>query len=242
MSGTRLVEGGHLVCPEPGYVLPPLLEDIEFRRCTVERCQNPRKPSGPDDRSVVRNLTLLRCHVTASELPPVVAEDCIVDTVWLHRGIWGPQVLRGWAFRHVVIRGNITGSLALTPGPSWPGLRATSDATSDPYVVANRRFYEAVDWALDISEARFTSVEFGSGIPASLIRRDPETQVILRRSTLVGSGWEGRVQDELARIWIDDFLRSGFEDTVLVAGKRGRAFARQLALIQRLQDAGLVEV
>jgi hypothetical protein len=140
-----------------------------------------------------------------------------------------------------MIRGNITGSVAFTPSPAIPGLRAASDATADPYVVANRRYYDDVDWALDISEARFTSVEFSSGIPARLIRRDPETQVVLRRSTFLNRPWRDEVPGSLAQIWIDDFLASGFDDTIIVAGKRGRAFAKELELIDKLRKAGLAE-
>ena len=121
------------------------------------------------------------------------------------------------------------------------GYRADRDATTDPYVVANRRYYEDVDWAIDISEAQFTSVEFASGISASLIRRDPSTQVVLRRSAVVDGRWKDRVADSLARIWIEDLLRSGFDDTVLVAAKRGPKFAEVMAVITKLREAGLVE-
>ena len=121
------------------------------------------------------------------------------------------------------------------------GFRADRDATDDPYVVANRRFYEDVDWALDISEARFTAAEFSSGIPARLIRRDPQTQVVLRRSAFEDGRWRDQVDDSLATIWIENFVRAGFEDTVLVAGKRGKSFAKEVELIQRLRDGGLVQ-
>jgi hypothetical protein len=240
--GVRSVEGGHLVC-RGAYDLPQLLEDVAFIRCTVEMCQRARhRGQGPEERPVNRNVHAVRCHVRASDAPPLIVEDSEIDTVWFHRGIWGPQAFRGCAFRRVVIRGNVTGSVAFTPSPLIPGFRAAGDATTDPYVVANRRYYDDVDWALDISEAWFTSVEFASGIPARLIRRDPETQVVLRRSTLLGRSWRVEVPDLLARIWIEDFLTSGFEDTIIVAGKRGRAFAKELELINKLRDAGLAEL
>ena len=112
--------------------------------------------------------------------------------------------------------------------------------TREPYVLANRHFYQGVDWALDITEARFTGVEFSSGIPADLVRRDPESQVILRRSSVVDGTWRERVDNMLATIWIEDFVRAGFDDTILVAGKHGRGFANEMAAIGSLRDAGLV--
>ena len=112
--------------------------------------------------------------------------------------------------------------------------------TREPYVVANRRFYQNVDWALDISEAHFTGVEFSSGIPADLVRRDPETQVILRRSSVVDGRWRDQIKNSLAVIWIEDFMKAGFDDTILVAGRRNRLFANEMAAIDSLRDAGLV--
>ena len=236
-----LIEGREYGCPTGDYALPGLVEDMEFRRCSVDMCQHPARQRDPGDRPVVRGVRFIRCKVAASDLPPVIAEDCVIDTITFHRGIWGAQRIVGSAFRHVVIRGNVTGAVAFTPGPAFMGFRADRDATTDPYVAANRRYYEDVDWALDISEARFTSVEFASGIPSSLIRRDPSTQVVLRRSAVIDGRWEDQVDDPLARIWIEDLLRSGFDDTVLVAAKRGRRFAEVMAVIAKLRAVGLVE-
>ena len=236
----NVIDGAEFRC-DGTYDLPRTIEDIEFRRCRVDTCQHPPRQRGPGDRPLLRNVRVVRCHVTASDLPPVIVEDCEIDTVWFHRGIWGPQRIVGCAFRRVVIRGNVTGSVAFTPGPAIPGLRAPRNAVDDPYVAANRRYYQGVDWALDISEASFTDVEFSSGIPSDLIRRDPATQVILRRSGLDDGEWREKVTDTLATIWIEDLLRSGFDDTVLVAGKRNRSFSKVMASIASLRDAGLVQ-
>ena len=235
----RIIEGATLRCEGP-YEFPAGVEDLVFRQCTAESCQSPFPRRGPDDRPVIRNVRLERCHVSVSDLPPVIADDCVIDTIWFHNGKWGPQRFAGCAFRHVVIRGNVTGSVVFSPDPGVPGYRGNRDMTREPYVVANRRFYQDVDWALDINEARFTGVEFSSGIPADLVRRDPETQVILRRSSIVDGRWRDRVDDLLARIWIENFVRAGFDDTILVAGKRNRLFANEMAAIESLRDAGLV--
>jgi hypothetical protein len=238
-----VIEGLSLDCH--GLVdWPQLVEDVEFRRCTVERCHWPprhRATADPADRPVVRHVKVVRCHATYSHLSPIVAEDCEIDTVWFHNGKWGPTRIVGSAFRHVVIKGKVTGSIVFTPSPRVDGLRAGRDVTNDPYVVANRKFYEGVDWALDIREASFTSVEFSSGIPAGLIRRDPETQVVLRRASVADGRWRNQIHDVLATIWIEDFLTAGFPDTILVAGKRGKSFANEMAAISQLREAGLVE-
>jgi hypothetical protein len=189
-----LIEGRELDC-HGAYRLPDPLEQVEFRRCTVRTCQSPAQRTLAD-RPVVRNVSLVRCHIIVSTAGPVVAEDCTIDTITVHRGIWGPQILPGWAFRHVVVRGNVTGSVALLPGPGW-NLGPHGPALDDPFVVANDRYYEDVDWALDISEARFTDIVLGSGIPARLIRRDPATQVVITRTALADGRWRDKA-DPLA--------------------------------------------
>jgi hypothetical protein len=236
----RVIEGERFDCRAGGYTLPSALEDVEFRRCTVSTCQHAPAQDGPDDRPLIRGVRLVRCHIEGSDLPPVVVEDSVVDTIWFSRGIWGPQRLRGCAFRHVVIRGPVTGGLAFGPSPAVY-LRASADMADDPYVLANAAYYRDVDWALDIREAEFTGVEFHAGIPAGLIRRDPATQVVLRRAALLAGDWDERVDDSLARIWIDGLLASGFADTVLVAGRRSKRFARDLAAIEQLVDLGFAE-
>ena len=232
------VEGREMDC-RGSYRLPDILEDIEFRRCTVRTCQNPARQT-IDERPVVRHVSLVRCHIVASTAGPVIAEDCTIDTIRFHRGIWGAQILPGWAFRHVVVRGNVTGSIALVPGPGWnPGPHGP--ALDDPFVVANAAYYEGVDWALDISEARFTDIVLGSGIPARLIRRDPATQVVITRAALADGRWRDLVADAGGMsVGFERFLVTEFEDTVIVAGTRGRYLAKQLAAFDRLRDAGII--
>ncbi len=109
-----------------------------------------------------------RCHFAACELGSVVVEDSVIDTIWVHRGKWGPQAIAGCAFKHVVIRGRITGSIAFLPS-KHARLGPVSAMAADPFVEANSRYYEGVDWALDIREAEFTELElYWSGIPARL--------------------------------------------------------------------------
>ena len=44
--------------------------------------------------------------------------------------------------------------------------------------IAGQAFYQKIDWALDISRGEFRDLEL-KGIPARLVRRDPETQLIV---------------------------------------------------------------
>lgn len=217
--------------------MPELLGGIELRRCTFTECQAPLQRTLAH-RPTLCNLSLTRCHFAASELGAVIAEDCTIDTIWFHRGIWSPQRIEGCAFKHVTIRGNVTGPVAIWPPAWWGNHRSVGD---DPIVVANQRYYETVDWALDISEARFTGISMQPcDIPARLIRRDPATQVVTTRDSLANGDWAAACIDSGGwQMAIQDFIASGLPDTVLVASVRGRHFKGELAAIERLRDIGV---
>ena len=221
------------------YRLPDPLADLEVRRCRIEMCQNPEQTSR-GRRPRARNVKLVRCHVTASELGPVFAEDCLVDTLWLHRGMWGPQRLAGSVFRHMTIRGSISGGLRFIAAWDWL-LDSRIRLCDTDEARANADFYAGVDWALDISAAEFSSVELTeSGIPACLIRRDPDTQVVVdRKAAMEALRRRLELPDPAWLVGLERLVESGFDDTVLVAAKRGRRFAQQLASIALLRDEGL---
>jgi hypothetical protein len=222
------------------YRLPDLVDGIELKGCTFAECQAPRQRTLAD-RPTVRNVTLSRCHFAASELGAVVAEDCTIDTIWFHRGIWGPQRIEGCALKHVTARGNVTGAVAFSPSHAWWTASKRASVIDDPIVAANQRYYETVDWALDISEARFTGIDMSRcDIPARLIRRDPETQVVVTRDNVSNGDWATACAGSGGwQIAIEDFLAGGLPNTVIVACRRGRYFKGQLAAIERLRDIGV---
>ena len=104
---------------------------------------------------------------------------------------------------------------------------------------ANLEFYQNVQWALDISEAEFKELSI-RGIPASLIRRDPETQVVVTRERALNCDWSNLSLNE--NLWpttIDLFLRGEDSDVILIAPKRHPKFRRYLEDIHILQKEGI---
>jgi len=81
-----------------------------------------------------------------------------------------------------------------------------------------------VDWALDISEAAFLECDL-RGIPANLIRRDPETQMIVRRSDFEDGRWKRDIPASSSWVVsIETMLEFKYADRMLVAAKRSGAF------------------
>jgi hypothetical protein len=103
-------------------------------------------------------------------------------------------------------------------------------------------YYRDVDWALDISEAEAVELAL-EGIPARLVRRDPETHAVVTRQAALSGEWLElrRVQETALRLMIQDMLKRGYDDTVLVAERRARDFKQVLEGIEQLRAAGVAE-
>jgi hypothetical protein len=144
----------------------------------------------------------------------------------------------GTVFKHVVLRGQI-GRIMISPAV------ATGTATPEEqraFEEANKAYYASVDWALDIREAEFEEADI-RGIPAALIRRDPETQIVVTRQNALEGNW--RSVDLSGTWWATsiEFLldRPSDPDIVLVAPKRHRRFRELLEALRRLRKAGVAE-
>jgi hypothetical protein len=221
------------------YAFNDPTEDLVVRRCRFAMFQHPYQRS-LEERPTLRRITIERCHFTASDLGPVIVEDALLDTVWFHRGKWGPQVIVGSAFKRVVVRGRVNGSVRFVPSMDWWLHRTLEPAVDDPFVRANQRYYEDVEWALDISSAEFTGIEMSrSDIPARLIRRDPETQVVVTRESTRRGDWRAACEGSSQWVAIERFLETGFADTVLVAPTRSKYLEEDVAAFRRLRDIGV---
>ena len=208
-------------------------EDLVFRKCTFISLAV-SVTYDPANRTTARNVTLERCRVQGSSLRCAVVEDVLVDglqTSDLHQA-WGAL------FKHVTLRGKI-GRLMVTPLISSRHRNTPEQAAFDEQREA---YYETIDWALDISEAEAVELEL-AGIPARLIRRDPETQAVVTRQAALSGEWREleRVQQTVLGLGIQQMLKRGDDDTVLVAERRARDFKQLLAGIRELRAAGVAE-
>lgn len=184
-------------------------------------------------RSVARNIQFIGCDFAGCGVGPGIVEECLIDGAKL----WNHLQTEGTAFKHVTIRGTVN-KLMITPYVDVGGHFTNVQRQFDE---ANRKYYESVDWALDISEGLFKDCDI-RGVPAHLIKRDPETQVVLTREKALQGKWKNIDLSETHwPILIDIFLEDGYETCVLVAPKKVRNFKALLEGICKLRDAGIVE-
>jgi hypothetical protein len=206
--------------------------DLEFRKCSFlsSAISITRKP---ELRSTVRDVKLIQCEQSGCALEAAIVEDVLVD------GFKTNGLFQTWGavFKHVTLRGKI-GRIMISPavatGTATPAQQRAFDE-------ANAAYYAGVDWALDISEAEFEEGEI-QRVPAHLIRRDPATQVVVKREKAMQGTW--RQLDLSKTHWatsLEFLLERGDPDVVLVAPKRSRKYRDLLDGLKMLRDAGVAE-
>jgi hypothetical protein len=212
-----------------------LIEDVTYSKCTFDCCRIGFTDT-PRQRSLFRRVRLQDCKAIGCTLGPAIIEDTTIDG--LKTNFVTPSF--GTLFKHATFQGKI-GELRLNLSYRlFP-----DDAAQEGFDLSLHKFYENVDWALDISEGRFT--EFSScGIPARLFRRDPETQAVVTRARALDSYWRQKVPqgDFLSSILQTHFTLFDDDDAVLVApkGAKKKKFLQYLDGIKRLRDLGVAEV
>ena len=207
--------------------------DMEFRRCQfVSSCISITRD--PAKRSRVRGVRVLKCEVRGCALETAIVEDVVIDDLKTHNllACWGA------VFNRVELKGkigNIMLNSAVATGIATPEEQQAFDE-------ANAAYYANVEWALDISQAEFQDADI-RGIPARLVRRDPETQAIVTRQKALEGSWKTL---DLSKTWWATSIhfllnRPNDPDVILVAPKRHRKFKVLLDGLKMLRDAGVAE-
>jgi hypothetical protein len=166
----------------------------------------------PLARLCLQNVVVRRCQHWANAAPGVVFRNVVVEDI--RGGAGGARLLLlACVFDNVTLAGSIGGVLF-----KW---RYSFDDTAlnSAFLADNTRRYESIDMALDISRARWTIFDALLGVPADLVRRNPETQFILRAEH--AQALADRTDIGAWRIVARDLLESGLPDTVVVAGQTG---------------------
>ena len=181
----------------------------------------------------IRNVILRKTTQRACSVRGAIVEDVRLHELNRLRNI--PLFFWSVVFRRVVLSGKVSGI-------KINNVREPSGSRNQPlWNNANKEFYQTVDWALDISKAEFQGSISLEAIPGSLIRRDEETQVLVKRSQLEQGNWRSLDFGHSAyNVCIDWFLSdSPYEDVVLVAAKRGKKLKEELQVLAMLRREGI---
>jgi hypothetical protein len=188
---------------------------------------------------IVSNVELNNCSQIGCRIGPAILRDITVTN--LNTGdlfiIWGAF------FDRVILSGNVN-SIKINRLVSVVDRSPVKQRAFDEL---RHKFYQSVEYALDIRTARFRTFD-STGIPARLIKRDPESQVVVTRNTalkFVTPGWEAQL-DPTNKLWpfmVNSLISSGEEDMVLVAPLASAKKKRDELLrgLRELQALGVAE-
>ncbi len=104
-------------------------------------------------------------------------------------------------------------------------------------------YYKTVDWAIDISEAKFPGGWTFEAIPGDLIIRDPASQVLIKRDRIANRDWRALNFDgtaiDIAISWFES--DSLFDSVVVVATSNPKWLAKELKVLENLRKQGIAE-
>jgi hypothetical protein len=208
-------------------------EHIRIQNCYFESCSL-SLASDPKKRSTVRQVRMEGCEARGCIVFAPILQDVLIANLQIHGRLqsWGA------VFDRVKLTGRQSGFMI---SPLIDPMQKDAEAQRR-FDEANAAFYEEVDWALDIAGAEFTGEVDIRGIPARLIRRDPETQAVVTRESALEGKW--RELDLSETYWptsIEFLLDRSDEDVILIAPKRSPKFGVLMQGLDRLREAGVAE-
>jgi hypothetical protein len=192
----------------------------QFDSCFFDNCSLAADPGGAWHR--LEGLEFVDCMQRASMVAGAWFRDVTVEGLSKDGDI--PLFLSAVVFQRVHVSGSIS-AFKINPAPHVVPTASQLAAWRERLVAA----YSEVDWALDISEAKFSSAPTLEWVPGALVRRDEETQVLVTRNALSDVDlrslpW-GKSSMEIGIEW---FLKnSPFDSCVLPAAKRSRTTFKQ---------------
>jgi hypothetical protein len=199
---------------------------LEFNRCWFTGGVL-SQDDDPECDFVVEDVKVSRCKSGPFECHGVRFVDVAVENP-TNRPRLNPL---GCLFQHVTIHGTF-GTVRIEPsnsrGPSLP----------DDFAEAAKKFYEGVDWALDISDAKINDCVL-TYVPGHLVRRDPETQLLIHKDRVRDVDPESLPFPARFAAW--HALRSPFDTVVAVASLPSKDFARELSELEELRRRGIAE-
>jgi hypothetical protein len=170
------------------------------------------------------------------------ASGCVFDEVQLQDlNKTGSSPLFIWAsvFRHTLLAGNISG-LKINRSDMNPDATAEDVAWREKETIA---LYSTIDWALDISGAKFPNGATFEAVPGDKIRRDPESQILIKRDRLAASDWRSldyqRTPIDIAISWFE--TGSLFDSVVIASRSTSKHRAADLAVLNMLRREGIAE-
>jgi hypothetical protein len=189
-------------------------------------------PNKPTERCTIRGVSVFRCEHWACSAHGALFEDVTIEDI--RGGGKAMSFLWGCVYSRVMMRGWISGLLF-----RWQ-VDPNDMHASKRFLISNRALYESIDWALDITEAKFSFLQCLTGVPPKLVRLNPQLHFVLNQQAAVQLA-SGPGKKDIWAICAKELIESEMEAVVIAVGGSG---AKQHAHIQQahsLRAQGLLQ-
>jgi hypothetical protein len=105
--------------------------------------------------------------------------------------------------------------------------------------------YKNIEWALDISEAEFKECDLRPSIPAHLVKRNKETQILINYKNAIDIKSKNNIElkNYKAQSFFDYTIGSTKKDTIFVAPMRNpKKFKEYMEAFKILREEGIAEL
>ncbi|MEU3622782.1 hypothetical protein BS329_09740 [Amycolatopsis coloradensis] len=199
--------------------------DLAFEQCAFVGGVIMQEHDDPTYPLALSNISLHKCKVGNVVLYGLRCDNVVVDT--LSHG--KPIEFEACVFDRVTFRGSL-GAVRFSP--------AIDEEPRKSFAPGAAKLYEEIDWALDITEAEFSDIEIWD-VPGHLVKRDPETQFLVRRATAAAADIDAL--PPYARVLVERAAEAPYDTSVLAAPIRSKSFEEALDALRTLRDLGIAE-
>lgn len=206
---------------------PNVLRDAEFDQCQFDGGALVQYDD-PTCGLVVEDVVLRKCRAGNTVLHGVRFENVTVD------GLANRSLLQFEAclFDRVTLRGRIGPIMTMPASGTIPAEMQAA------FREQAAKFFSEIDWALDISEAEFSDADF-SQVPGNLVRRNPETQFLIRREAALSAAPDSL--PGFAAIVAERAGNSPYDTTVAAVPTRSKNADRYQDELRILRAQGIAE-
>lgn len=188
--------------------------------------------------NIIRNIRATDASQMNCGISTAIIENVAIHN--LKRTGDAPLFLWGCVFRHVTLSGNISApkiNRSIGVSQELAALQPAWDEFA-------RAWYANVDWAIDISRAKFGGGFTLEAVPGDKVLRDPSTQVLVRRVALTNPRWRDLDFDgtaiDIALSWFE--RHSQFDTVVLAARATAKWAKRDRSVLAMLREHGIANL
>lgn len=216
-----------------------LVENIQFKNCSFYSCDFSDRISLPQERSIIKNSIFENCTVNNN---CGIGNGIIEDVELINLKTKGIVFCLGTLFNKVTFRGKC-GSFRLTSETVDRAVHNGEDISKSQIEAFNhsaQEFYKGVDWALDISNAEFKELQIDPDIPAALVKRNPETQILIRKENI-----------DVAKIQQHPYIFSlhkrhltsnKYDQIIVISTISNKHLEEEMKSIQILREEGIADI